>query len=698
MSVSAIATRHAEKYGWHVFPVVGKRPAFRQWQHRASDKPDIIAALFADAPDATGYGVACGPSGLLVVDEDAPGAADPLDLPPTFTVATAKGTHRYYATREPLGNTAGRLARGVDTRGTGGYVVGPGSVNVATGSVYEVEHDAPVAPLPDHLSAKLQKGAEAGLRAFRERGTGDPYKRLVGLLTSLLGASEGERNHHLNNVAHTVDQDGLADALGVPEVVGALYDAALVIGLTARETGRTLASGRSDWDGLTGVGATGGAAAILAENGVLDPEATFWESRDYLAHVRQAAQALRVAPDALLAVVLVRAACEIPPAVTLPALVGAPSPLNLFAALVGPSGSGKGATFGASDSLYRWAVERKTPGSGEGVVRLYVTKGDDGPEQHTEAVLLDVDEIDTLGSLNKRSGSTQSPILRTGWSGGRMGFDGYADANKALAVPAGKYRLGLVAGVQPGRASVLLDESDGGTPQRFLWASVLDPHAPDTAPEHPGPMPLRMRQALAPSGASGVTALGATRSGPLAVADAVRQEIDADRLARLRGGAGDAGLQGHAGLMRLRVAAVLGVMDGRFEVAEADWALAGQVMAMSAKALGDVKAGLAESSRSRAAAAGRADAERASVRDEVLAARAVERVAAKIARKVWRSDEPCLKRALRDACVGDDRQYLGDALALAVESRWIESVERPGEKKAVVTVWQRGPVRPAGLG
>jgi hypothetical protein len=161
-----------------------------------------------------------------------------------------------------------------------------------------------------------------------------------------------------------------------------------------------------------------------------------------------------------------------------------------------------------------------------------------------------------------------------------------------------------------------------------------------------------------PSGAGsqdGVTALGATRSGPLAVADAVRQEIDADRLARLRGGAGDAGLQGHAGLMRLRVAA-------------------------------------------RAAAAGRADAERASVRDEVLAARAVERVAAKIARKVWRSDEPCLKRALRDACVGDDRQYLGDALALAVESRWIESVERPGEKKAVVTVWQRGPVRPAGLG
>src|SRR5690606_40082574 len=93
-----------------------------------------LRAMFSQAP--RNIGVACGPSRLLVVDEDRPGAfaefADSLGetIPRTLTVTTAKGRHFYF--RQPdgdtLGNATGRLAgRGIDLRGRGGYGIGAGS-------------------------------------------------------------------------------------------------------------------------------------------------------------------------------------------------------------------------------------------------------------------------------------------------------------------------------------------------------------------------------------------------------------------------------------------------------------------------------------------------------------------------------------------------------------------------------------------
>ena len=85
-------------------------------------------------------GIDTGKSGLLVIDidpkvESAAEMQDTLELlydelPKTFTVNTASGgTHLYFkAPNSELGNTAGGLMEHVDTRGFGGYVVGPGSV------------------------------------------------------------------------------------------------------------------------------------------------------------------------------------------------------------------------------------------------------------------------------------------------------------------------------------------------------------------------------------------------------------------------------------------------------------------------------------------------------------------------------------------------------------------------------------------
>ena len=123
--------------GWHVFPCVsgGKRPALRgSWQDHATTEPARIRAWWSRA--AFNIGIACGPSGLVVIDLDVPhdieelssaegrtteSGADVLaDLCdqngqpyplPTYAVATQSGgCHLYYAAPgSPIRNSTGRL-------------------------------------------------------------------------------------------------------------------------------------------------------------------------------------------------------------------------------------------------------------------------------------------------------------------------------------------------------------------------------------------------------------------------------------------------------------------------------------------------------------------------------------------------------------------------------------------------------------
>lgn len=175
----------ATTHGMCCFPLVpdDKRPAVRDWEHRASADPRSIG----DWPRrTTGYGVACGPSGLFVVDCDKPkpdtpappeSAADAVDgleallllaadleqpmLRDTFTVRTGRaGLHLYYrAPGGDLGNSAGRLAWLVDTRGRGGYVVGAGST--VCGRSYEVIDWSAPAALPAWIAVALGAGKTA---------------------------------------------------------------------------------------------------------------------------------------------------------------------------------------------------------------------------------------------------------------------------------------------------------------------------------------------------------------------------------------------------------------------------------------------------------------------------------------------------------------------------------------------------------
>lgn len=377
----------------------------------------------------------------------------------------------------------------------------------------------------------------------------------------------------------------------------------------------------------------------------------FWSARPALAHIRTFAKARRVSPDAMLGVVLARVVAKVPPHYVLPPTIGTDVSLNLFVALVGRSGDGKGAATGAAaDAVKVGPLAAVSVGSGEGLTHAFVRREKGAVVQHTTNVFAEVPEVDTLAALTSRQGATLLPTLRSCYTGETFGF-GYADPQKRLTVKAHEYRLSLVVGVQPGRAGALLDDTDGGTPQRFLWLPSTDPDAPDVAPAEP--TPLRWRMPAPPAVVYGdCYRLPVCETAVLAVTQA--------RLDRTRGKT-DA-LDGHALLTRLKVAAALGLLDGRIEVADDDWWLAGTLMAVSDATRTQVLADLTLASRDRNRARGNADADRAVIVTEKVEGVAVSRVARGIHRKLAASPEGLSGAALRRVTAHRDRPLLDDAI------------------------------------
>ncbi|MBD2897371.1 hypothetical protein amrb99_63310 [Actinomadura sp. RB99] len=235
----------------------GKHPCGR-WSRDATN-PGRLAAELRRGP--RNLGIACGPSGLLVIDEDKPGAFTAYatenghQVPGTFTVKTSKGAHFYFRqpAGSPVGNSAGALAgRGIDVRGAagmGGYVVGPGSVH-ETGVLYEpVDSAASILPAPEWLVSALRsprpmpQRAPNGAPAGRGHRMGArQFKVLTGLVQVVLDAQPGERNNALYWAACRVREHAEYGLFAASRGRAALLQAALRIGLPEAEAQRTLDS------------------------------------------------------------------------------------------------------------------------------------------------------------------------------------------------------------------------------------------------------------------------------------------------------------------------------------------------------------------------------------------------------------------------------------------------------------------------
>lgn len=363
----------------------------------------------------------------------------------------------------------------------------------------------------------------------------------------------------------------------------------------------------------------------------------FWGRRHALRHIHTFARARRASPLATLGVVLVKAAAAVEPTVVLPPTVGTYASLNLFTALTAASGGGKGASEGAAHDAvsfvdhagFKLRTDCFPPGSGEGIARTFVPyldnqdKDSDGKPKlkRRSRAVFSAPEIDTLAALGGRRGSTLLPELRKVYSGEQIGFKNAADAT-TTPVDAHSYRACLIVGVQPAKAGALLNDSDGGTPQRFVWLPADDPDAPDTPPECPEPLTVKLPD------------FSKEQRTIVRIPQTATDEIVSHRLAVLRGTEGVDPLDGHALLCRLKVAAALMILDGRAAVNVEDWELAGAVMRASSNTRATVRAVLADKKKQANRAKAHDDAERVVIVNDKVGKSDAEKVRGYIHRKL----------------------------------------------------------------
>jgi hypothetical protein len=269
----------AARHGWHVFPCAadGKRPALRgNWQDLATTSPDQIRDWWTRAP--YNIGIACGPSGLVVVDLDLPhdvdvdeeradGALFPLSgadilsrlaqqhgerYPSgTYVVDTPSGgCHLYFSVSGDarVKNSAGAVGPHIDVRADGGYVVGAGSR--IGGRAYAARVRIAPAPLPSWLAelvgdSYVPPSVPAPRLPLTDRAQGRAYAMaaLRAETERVAAARPGTRNVTLNRAAFSLGQLVAAGLIPPIPVITALIDAARYAGLPEDEAVRTVRSG-----------------------------------------------------------------------------------------------------------------------------------------------------------------------------------------------------------------------------------------------------------------------------------------------------------------------------------------------------------------------------------------------------------------------------------------------------------------------
>ncbi|MGW6141603.1 bifunctional DNA primase/polymerase [Streptomyces sp. NPDC055140] len=234
--------------------------------HDASNDPVRIRAMFEAARHATGYGIGCGrpPHFLIGLDLDQKNDVDGvwelrklcarkgIAVPRTVIIRTPGGYHAWWTGPDDVKvpNRAGQLAPGVDVRGSGGYLVGPGSRGAK--GLYTLASDpddVTVHPIPEHLLQLMTADKE---RPRRERSSASNARligggrALVGLVRHVLDAAEGQRNNRLFWAACKAFEHTAAGQLDADAAEDALMRAAVAVGLPDKEAEATLKSARGE--------------------------------------------------------------------------------------------------------------------------------------------------------------------------------------------------------------------------------------------------------------------------------------------------------------------------------------------------------------------------------------------------------------------------------------------------------------------
>jgi hypothetical protein len=253
IAAALTAARTLVRMGYFCFPCgQHKRPTCPHGFQDAVVDPDQLEELWHRHP-GTLVGVATGAkSGISVLDIDKKHrpahewwAAHRGRLLPTRVHRTRSGgLHLIFRHREGIRNSEGIIAKGVDTRGEGGYCIW------WPGTGFQVLADPGIQAWPEWLTVKAPVPVPPPLpisrRAIAARGDLRPtLHRAKGILRTMVEAPEGERNRVLFWAAcRTRDMYAAAelDHPSAMQVLDLLREAAARAGLPQRETERTITS------------------------------------------------------------------------------------------------------------------------------------------------------------------------------------------------------------------------------------------------------------------------------------------------------------------------------------------------------------------------------------------------------------------------------------------------------------------------
>lgn len=418
--------------------------------------------------------------------------------------------------------------------------------------------------------------------------------------------------------------------------------------------------------------------------------AGFFDSRPLLGLIRDHAKARMIPVDYLLGHVLLRASLTVPPEVRLPALVGATMPLNFGAVFVGAPGTGKTSTTQVlpeivDDSLRPHEVPYPM-GTGEGVVDLFLGSDTDHNDVRLPHYLprwVHADEGRIVNELVDRAGSTLSGVLCTAVSGGPLGQSN-ATKDRRRIVPAGAYKVAVSVNMQPRHLDGVLTEGDGGLPQRFLFLTDHAGHIADDFHtwgrfDYPPPAELVSIPTL---GLDAYTYNEQAKAHLIGCPDTIRDEVRHAKAVRMVEGADADVMAGHQMLMRLRLAALLAVMEGRTTIDGEDWSLAAMLVATSEAVIE-----IGEADRKRKAALARQDREQAAVSTasksavataEALDDRALKSLVRDLPELIedaggHSTSEGVKRRDVKAGVSSMRRDHLAQAIDLALENGTIEA-------------------------
>jgi hypothetical protein len=244
MSVIAEALALAA-HGYPVFPVAAsKRPTCPQGFKDATTEPREIRRLWRDHTGPL-VGVPTGAvCGLFVLDIDSPRhveAAEWLErcapyLPETRQQTTRSGgLHLFFAHSPGLRNSAGRLARGVDTRADGGYII------VWMPQAWLIKPQ-PLADIPAWLIKAATPPPPPVVRCDPTLSEAGARRKVAGIVGAVATAQAGQRNAIAFWGACRLAELAKQRILAERDAIALGVEAARQAGLSPNEATRTIAS------------------------------------------------------------------------------------------------------------------------------------------------------------------------------------------------------------------------------------------------------------------------------------------------------------------------------------------------------------------------------------------------------------------------------------------------------------------------